>query len=244
MLQKKKSPGRPGLWPILLLLLWMGAGCDSDRFLGSNYEARSVASVIRIEGELQNVFTGDEVDSAEVSINFQRAYSGVDGHFSLNYVLEANAGMSVPVPLTIRADKYYPIDTTLTVLPADNYLNVSLTYAAPLVPFSQRFPPGSNPDAYPIEALVFDYQGIATVDSVKAIGLYWDGTYKIRVETTFPMVRRQVVDQYSAWFEGELPGFIYNLNVPEPSLSAIYSGIHGIYVRDNEGYWQRAFFTY
>lgn len=218
---------------IYLLAIFLIPGCDSDRFFGYEYSAQKPATITKISGLIRHLYTGEGVDNAQISVDTQSVKTNSDGTFDLNFILGVNEQFNKTYSVKIRAEGYYPLDTTIVIFPNENNVNYILDYGSPVVLFAELLPP------FHTTATVLDYQGIATVDTVNVLAYFVDSVPNSNrtIWREYPMVKTQTIDELTAVYEGFLD---YDTDLP---------GMLGhsrlrIYARDNEGFVKDQLFLF
>lgn len=154
--------------------------CDSDKYLGYNYSAEKLDNRVTVAGQVQDFFTGLPVANATVNFGGILTFTLADGSYRLEYPLQADESFGRAVPVTFSRDKYFPLQNSLVIYPVDNTLDARLVYAAPIIRSS------TFQDSV-CTATVFDYQGVADIDSVLAMFTYVDVDSGYTIPRTFPM---------------------------------------------------------
>jgi hypothetical protein len=176
------------------LLLWR---CNSDRLTGYNYRASALPDSATVSGQVTHLFTGQPVHRASIVIQERIVESDRNGQYFLDYQIAEDDRLNRPAAVRISAPQFFSLDTSLIVFPGNNRLDVRLEYAAPIIQNS------SAADTF-ITAQVFDYQGIGDVDSVFAVGTYWDDSLRVLSDVPFPLALAQIIDDNAAVFQGLL----------------------------------------
>ncbi len=214
------------LIPFLLLnLIGLFIGCDSDRYLSYNFTVDSPAKVTKISGVIKHLYTGEGVKNAQITFDTQFVESANNGEFLLNFILSGDEQFDKTYPVRITAEGYYPLDTTIVIYPNENVASYVLDYGAPVVLSAELT---AQNLAF---ATVRDYQGISTIDTVTVLGYFIDtvpGSNRT-VWLEYPMVRTQILDERTAIYEGFIQ---YDNDLPG---SLVYSRMR-VFARDNEGF--------
>ena len=209
-----------------MVTLFLTSGCDSDRFLGYNYEARKVAQSLKITGRISDSRTGAGVPRALINIGGQTASCDFAGNFSFNYLTTEDVGLGQTQPLVVSSEKYFSHVAELTLYPDANNLNIALEYAAPIVLASGHA--GGE-----VWANVRDYQGVDNLSTVQVSAYYYNpGTRQTR-EFFFPMVRDQILDGETARYTGTLPESV------EDQTWGLITAFYFINPRDKDGFTDR-----
>ena len=206
-----------------ILLLIVLVGCDSERLLSYNYQAQDPPKISTVHGSVRHSFSNIPLVGAQVEIDSWITQTDWDGNFSLNYFLSVDDQYNRPVPFIVSLAGYYPIDSTIIILPNETPLFPHLVRASPVILSATLTPPDQ------VQATVFDYQGIETIDTVIVSGQYigTDPNSNRVIWRDYPLNRQITVDANTARYSGELgtelPGFINFTRVR-------------IYARDKEGF--------
>ncbi len=179
---------------ILFILVFLFTCCDSDKYLGYNYSAEELDNRVTITGQVRDFFTALPVTNATVNFGGVVTSTLADGSYQLVYLLQADEGFGRAVPVTITRDKYFPLQSSLVIYPLDNTLDARLVYAAPIIRSS------TFQDSV-CTATVFDYQGVADIDSVFATVTYVDVDSGYTVPRTFPMPLQRQLDDNTGVFQ-------------------------------------------
>ncbi len=168
--------------------------CDSDKYLGYNYSAEELDNRVTVTGQVRDFFTGLPVANATVNFGGVVTSTLGDGSYRLVYILQADESFGRAVTVTFTRDKYFPLQSSLVIYPLDNSLEARLIYAAPIIRSS------SFQDSV-CTATVFDYQGVADIDSVFATVTYVDVDSGYTVPRTFPMQLLRQLDDNTGVFQ-------------------------------------------
>jgi hypothetical protein len=211
------------IWLVLLFLL----SCDTDRFLGFKYSADKIPETAPVSGTVLNKFTDDPVAGARVEIGSQVTFTDSSGHFFLNYFLQADNQRDKPIPVEIIAKNYLPFKTSLIIYPSENTLNVELEYGAPIIEAAVQ------KDSI-CQAIILDYQGIPTLDSVSVTFHFWYPGVK-ESEVQFPLQLKRMVGN-RGYYEVRFDTFIFEYGFLKEDNFLIY-------VHDKDGFETRKRFT-
>jgi len=224
-----------------LFMFLLFGGCDAEKFVGYNYDAEQLAKSADITGQITNIFTNEPVVEANVNVVGQTATTNQAGEYFLDYIFRGDEELDKMIPVTISAEKYYAIDTTIIIYPSNNQLNIKLVYGAPLILESERT--DTTECCIIIRAVIFDYQGISDIDSVFAhVWYYWDNGINDNVdEVRTLMSRTATIDEYSAEFRCEIP---IQTVIQDGIGSLIPAGRHKIVVNDKSGFNETTYFFY
>ena len=209
-----------------VLLLWQ---CDSERFTGVNYRAEPIPSEAVIRGQITNVFTGQPIHRAQVTVQERIVETTRDGRFEVPYEIEAEDRLNRPANVQIIAAQYFRLDTSLVVFPGENVLNAALVYAAPIITAS------SVTDSI-VTAEVFDYQGQENLQTVIAVGKYWSDTLRVLSEHPFEMQKIEIIDFNSAKFQTFFPDTV--------DSSGLLRTTYTIRAVDKDGFQSSRIFEY
>lgn len=180
-----------GIW------LWR---CDAGKFTGFNYDADRVADSARVSGTVSNLFTRQPVAQALVNIGELQTATDSLGRYNLDFPLSGDVNRNKQISVHVTKDKFYPFDTEIIIFPLNNLLNVDLRYGAPIPRRAVLL------DTI-CQAIIFDYQGIADVDSVTALLRYvlprvFGGF------VAFPMQQVAVIGDSVGYYQVTAPPFI------------------------------------
>jgi hypothetical protein len=209
-----------------VLLLWQ---CDSERFTGVNYRAEPIPSEAVIRGQITNVFTGQPIHRAQVTVQERIVETTRDGRFEVPYEIEAEDRLNRPANVQIIAAQYFRLDTSLVIFPGENVLNAALVYAAPIITAS------SVTDSI-VTAEVFDYQGQENLQTVIAVGKYWSDTLRVLSEHPFEMQKIEIIDFNSAKFQTFFPDTV--------DSSGLLRTTYTIRAVDKDGFQSSRIFEY
>ena len=189
---------------LLLLIGFLLAGCDLEKFTGYDHDAQPVPNSARIYGKITNRFTGEPVEKALIRIGEQATFSDANGAYDFFYFLAEDDERNRPNRLTISASKYNRIDTSLVIFP-ENRVNKKMEYAAPII--TRIALVGGI-----CQAEIFDYQGFEDISTV--YGSFYYGHYGERLwtlNTSQALTRVHADPPNTAYFETvvpeEIPGF-------------------------------------
>jgi hypothetical protein len=185
------------IWFLLLSLLTL-INCDTDRFLGYNYEAESLVESAPISGRVTNIFTSAPVTSATIKIGSYETLTDINGGYLLVYSLGTDEERDRPIPVTVSAPNYFSKSLETIIYPQALELNFSLEYAAPIIESAVITP--RDILTVNCDATVFDYQGVDDIDSVIAVFTYFD-SLKARTEIPVDMTRLQILSQNRAAYQ-------------------------------------------
>jgi hypothetical protein len=174
-------------------------GCDSDKFFSYNYSAEQFVELSTVTGTVTNLFTGDPVREATVTIGAQSTLTNSDGVYRLDYALTADDELGREVPISISAENYHSFSTSRQFFPQPVELNFRLKYGAPIIEAISFF------DLTYCQAMVFDYQGAEDIDTVYAEIAYLDTiTNLVTARFTLGLQRKQGVDANRAYYQLEV----------------------------------------
>ncbi len=190
---------------MLITLVGMGIGlwrCDAGKFTGFNYDADRVADSARVSGTVSNLFTHQPVRDALVNIGELQTATDSLGRYAVDFPLSGDVNRNKQISVHVSKDKFYPFDTDIIVFPLNNILDVDLRYGAPIPRRAVLL------DTI-CQTIIFDYQGIADVDSVVALLRYvlprvFGGFI------AFPMQRVATVGDSIGYYQVSAPSFIQN----------------------------------
>lgn len=185
---------------VVYMMMLVFTNCDTNHFLGYNYEAEQVNQPVEISGKITNVFTGEPVTDALVTVENIPDSTDWMGEFRLRVLLGEDERSGHPVAVAVRSKKYFPLDTTAVIYPEGNIVEQSLIYAAPIVLESSL---DSN---YHSRAVLLDYQGVDNIMSVQCLGYYLHSIPNSNLPAwiAFEMTRTEILDANTAVYEGDL----------------------------------------
>lgn len=176
------------------------------------------------------------MENAEISIGVLKTTTDDAGNYSVDYIIGVDEERNKPLDFMLRAENYYPLDTSIVIFPPEMQFNLQLVYAAPII---EKAWTGIVPVIAPISREIFiypvtqimvtDHQGIATLDSIMTTFYYAQmGAEEFR---TFPMIMRQdsILTENTAYYQAIGPS-----NISGDFL--FYDRSMDIYVSDNEKY--------
>lgn len=202
----------PGiLWFCLLAAV---CGCDTDKFLGYDYQAERVDNATTINGAVRNIFTGAPVARVRVDIGGQIAFTNNRGQFGMIYQSGEDEALSRPIPVRLSAMNYFDFDTVLVIYPRDNRLDARMVYAAPIIQSA------SLVDSI-CTARIMDYQGVEDIDSVISVGFYFlDETDSV---FSHPVVMEQIdtIDDFAALYRSIIPDSLNGAALIRPRYNII-----------------------
>ena len=220
-----------------LVILFAACFLACEKFTGYDYESESIGTHSTIHGRIQNIFDRTSVENAEISIGVLKTTTDDAGNYSVDYIIGVDEERNKPLDFILRAENYYPLDTSIVIFPPDMQFNLQLVYAAPII---EKAWTGIVPVIVPIsgetfifpvtQIMVTDYQGIATLDSIITTFYYAQmGAVEFR---KFPMIMRQdsILTETTAYYEAIGPS-----NIGGDFL--FYDRSMDIYISDNEKYF-------
>jgi hypothetical protein len=177
----------------LLLALLFFTACE-ENFWGYNYDAPALINTSRIKGTITNTFTGEPVSEAIISINDQVTMSDESGNYLLNYIIpdDAEPNKLETGYVSVSAPKYLDYNGSLIIYPFENYMDIELKYAAPIVKNAMS-------DGDTTQAIIIDYQGVEDIDSVSVTYHLSISGYVFQVK--FDMVYEGQSDNITAYFQ-------------------------------------------
>ncbi len=155
---------------ITILVVIFFFSCDTDIYFGYQNRLEESSNTTEISGRVMDFYNRKPVSLARIGIGSQETYSNDSGFYSLRYVLNENELRNKPTPVLVSKKKYSPIQFERILDPVRNQMDFDLKYAAPLIMGIARFPYQTNKIA--IQTIVKDYQGVYTIDSVRAVVFY------------------------------------------------------------------------
>jgi len=210
--------------PILIFFLVLG--CDSDKYLGYNYDAERLANTASFSGKITNKFTGLPVSSATISINDdQMGFTDIIGNYQLTYVLSEDAVFGKRVPFSVTATKFFTFDTTIKVFPGSIELDFPLEYAAPMIESTVLVFVENEPVC---QAIVSDYQGADDMVSAIARFNYIDSNDLIATRLNMALDNIKTPAAMTIYYQGKPPGSIDGYAL---------SGAYTLTVTDKSGFF-------
>ena len=195
-------------------LLWVICGCDTDKFLGYDYQAERVDHATTINGAVRNIFTEAPVARVRIDIGGQIAFTNNRGQFGMIYQSGEDEALSRPIPVRLSATNYFDFDTVLVIYPRDNRLDVRMVYAAPIIQSA------SLADSI-CTAQIMDYQGVEDIDSVISVGFYFldetDSVFSHRIL----MGQIDTIDDYAAVYRSIVPDSLNGAGLIRPRYNII-----------------------
>jgi len=210
---------------LLLLLL---AGCGMERFTGYKQEAKQIAKITNIQGEILDTFTKKPIWGAVFQAREQQTVSDRTGFFEIDLVLNDDDEYSRPMEIYITAKKFYPSVHKRIIMPFTNHLRFTLDRAAPVIDTTILIEiEDSTQDTikyYLCQTIITDYQGASTVNNVRGIFSYADEGKPAGLLSIMNRIRN-ISDITSHW----------QTNF---SLKSKYRLLHSYKIKatDNEGY--------
>jgi hypothetical protein len=177
-------------------------GCE--KFIGYDYTTESIGVRSMVHGTIRNIFNREPVSQAEISIGTIHVATDDDGRYSIEYLIGIDEERNKEIAVSIQAENYYSLDTSLIIFPPEVRFNLDLTYAAPII---QRVWYGIVPLTFKTETnqvflipvtqtLVFDHQGAASLDTVYTVFYYSKvGSPEIKTDTVGMTFISQLSDQ-------------------------------------------------
>lgn len=216
------------------LTMFLLHSCETERFLGYQYEAEAVSRFVSISGKLVNTFDRDEaVREAQISFEGQAAEpSDRQGVFNLDYAITGDEQFDRPINVRIQQPKYYTLDTTLIVRTGIDNVVWPMVYGSPRILSSVR-----SERTY--TTTIFDYQGEQTVSRVQC-AVYYRNSDDDDHLYFLDMEKISTVDGNTAVYQQVFPPTV----VVDDELR-IFIGPHGhqIDVIDEEGFTESAFYV-
>ena len=187
----------------IIVFLMLAISCDSEKFLGYDYQADALAKTAQIKGRLIDRATEEPAEEVFISFDGQDAQTFVDGDFQLEYYLGTDEELGKFIPISITSEKYFPLDTTMMIFPGENEFNAELTFGAPE-------PLGTwEVENERFRTVIRDYQGVDDIDQVYWIAVYWvypTGDQEgYRQPDTVAMERTAILDDYRAEYRVSAP---------------------------------------
>lgn len=160
-------------YPPLVLLFLLFTACDLERFTGFQHDANEILNTAIVQGLVRNTFTNDYISDALVQIGSMQTLTNESGYFKVNYLMSADEQQNKPVKIHISANKYYSKTDEKVIFPLKNHFSFFLDRAAPVIDTTVIFKVADDTQdtiqKYICQAIVGDYQGAASIDSVIAL---------------------------------------------------------------------------
>lgn len=137
-------------------------GCDLQKHWGYNYESDPTPESAKIYGRVTDKLTSQPIRDAVILIQNKMTVTDENGNFRLYYHYTEEEDRNVPVSFKITRQDYFPIDSSIVIFPI-NEINISLTYASPII---QEICLVDS--IYICQAIIYDYQGFDNIVSVVA----------------------------------------------------------------------------
>jgi hypothetical protein len=173
--------------------------CDTEKYLGYNYEADQFTKEARIIGKVTNLFTNEPVWRAAVQINDFSTITNVDGEYSLGYILSQDDEFNKEALIIVSAINYHS-DTTLTLIFEDQIeKNFQLEYGAPIIEATVNY------QLTCCQAIIFDYQGVDDIVSVQGHFRYFsDSSGYVALEFDTTLTRKDTVSANRAYYQAKV----------------------------------------
>jgi len=231
--------------------------CDLDIYTGYEYSAQELTNTSSITGQITHFYNSDSVQNALVRFGNQETLTDRKGNYYINYLLSEDELRNKPTSIYVYKENYYPISYETLLSPLENTYNFTLRYAAPIIMDTRRRPVDS---LLICQAIVKDYQGILSLESLQVTYYYLDdyvGQVVDSLKINIPMVHmpdkdkgyfQLIVDDpastvgsdSSEFVNSKLSG-IEGISIVHPTqFLAVYYYIEAI---DEEGYRHRVFHT-
>ena len=145
---------------------------NCDNFWGYNYDADPIPNSAPVSGKVTNLFTGEPVYDAKVQVGSQSTRTDENGEYLLQYLYKSDEDRNQPVSITVSATNYFSYSTFRIIYPQNNFFELTLEYAAPLISKAVLVDYYGDGETFVCQALVKDYQGIGEISSAIASFLY------------------------------------------------------------------------
>ncbi len=210
---------------LLVLYLFFLLGCDSDTYLGYNYDAERRAKTASFSGKIINKFTSLPVSSATISIDDQKGFTNLTGNYQISYVLSDDAEFGKMVPFTVTATNFFTFDTTIEVFPGPLEFDFLLEYAAPIIENTVLVIVENEAVC---QAIVKDYQGADDIVSAIAQFNYIDSNGLIATRLNMTLDNIKTPAAMTNYYQGTPPDSIDGYAL---------SGAYTLTVTDKNGFF-------
>ncbi len=154
---------------VFILSVFLITACKVEEFTGFKVETISQSESLRITGQVISYYTSDSVMAAFVTIGSRQTITDEKGEFTLSYVLSESEKRNKPTPVHIVAENYYAYHDQLYLNQQNTNFVFYLKYAAPMILDATAVFQRTIEYDYICQAVVKDFQGISTVQTVKAV---------------------------------------------------------------------------
>ena len=154
---------------VLIWLVFLMTACKVEEFTGFKIETISQNESLRLSGHVISYYTSDSVMAAFVTIGSRQAITDDQGEFSIFYVLSESEKRNKPTPVDIFAENYYPYHSLLYLSQQNTHFVFYLKYAAPIILDATAVFQRTYEYDYICQAIVKDFQGVSTIQYVKAV---------------------------------------------------------------------------
>jgi hypothetical protein len=215
-----------GIASISLLLF-----IDCEEYTNYKIEAEPLDNTL-IKGVIKNFYTGENVPSANISVGHYNTTTDDSGLFRIFYELGVDENRNKPVPLHVSAWNYYDFDREIILAPNSSEINIKMYYAAPIITKHYRGDQFSQTGGFfrVIQAIIVDYQGISTLDSVNASLFIRNGDQVVEIHRNMKLI--QQIDNVTAYYQ--------NYDSPETFKDWELLDMFRIKVVDEDGYYDTA----
>ena len=156
----------------LLIFLIFISSCETERFTGYQHEADELIETAIVQGLVRNTFTDELLPEALVRVGSMETLTNERGYFLVNFLMSDDVRQNKPVKINLSANKYYSKSVEKIILPLKNHFSFTLDRAAPVIDTTVVFKvEDASQDTiqnYICQAVVGDYQGPLSIDSVVA----------------------------------------------------------------------------
>ncbi len=181
---------------IILLCSALIIGCDTEKFLGYNYDAEKFTETAFVSGKVTNKFTDKPVKEATIQIGQQRSLTNDLGFFTMDYILTEDAKLNKEIPITVSAEDYHSLTSSRVITPDSIEIDFRLEFAAPIIEATVNF------QLTYCQAIIFDYQGINNIDTVFAHFQYVNSsTFLVVREFDAGLEQKQVVSENRGYYQ-------------------------------------------
>ena len=183
-------------------IIFANLNCETDKFFGYKYDAERINNEVEISGLVTNVFTNEPVRLAEIDFEGQQTRANFQGQYNFRYMLTGDEAYDRAINIHMQASQFHDFDTSVIIYPEKTTINARMVYGAPIITNGEL-------NNTTVTATIFDYQGISDVDSVYAIGFYFNDSLFTLHEEWQLMEQVEVFDNDSAVYVATLPEFVY-----------------------------------
>ena len=154
------------LFKLLLILLLMNNGCDTDKYLSSNLSIESDHEKTKVSGTVLRFDTGDPVESALVQFAYHRGETNAQGYFEIEVAYGQDNDRNSLAPVIIQAEKYIDFYEFEYLLPIPKSYGYTIYWAPPILLRNALLSDPEGPPKKILQAIVRDYEGLDNIDRV------------------------------------------------------------------------------